>query len=448
MRPILKRLRLPLRSLRINNPRIKHAASGDTTLNTRFRQAAENPQDLSRRSLLKIASGLTVSGFIGATAFPVFAETLIRLPVENGLRRVVRFPEKGEMILLRTRPPLLETPLAVFDDGVFTPNDRFFVRWHLPIIPTSIDVNTFRLRIHGHVNRPIEITLDEVLKNFDPIELAAVNQCSGNGRAFFSPRVPGGEWGNGAMGNAMWTGFPLKSLLEKAGIRNGAVQVRFNGLDSGEVPATPDFLKSLSVEHAMDGQVMVAYGMNGSQLPLLNGFPLRLVVPGWFSTYWVKMLSDIEVLNKPDENFWMSTAYRIPDTPGGIMKPGEKDVRMVPIDRMLPRSFLTNLKDGDKIHVGAQTKVRGIAFGGDAGLKEVAFSSDGGANWKSAMLGEDHGAFSFRQWHADFAANKPGRRTLMVKATNRNGITQPARAGWNPGGYMRNVVEQITVRVL
>ncbi len=412
----------------------------------RFRQGTEYPQELSRRTFLRIASGITATGIIGATALPAFAEKLIHLPIENGVRRLGRFPEKGEMILLRTRPPLLETPLAVFDKGVFTPNDRFFVRWHLPVIPTSVDVKTFRLRVHGHVKQPVEFTLNQILRQFKAVELAAVNQCSGNSRAYFSPRVAGGEWGNGAMGNAMWTGIPLKALLEKAGILPGAVQVRFNGLDSGEVSATPDFMKSLSIEHATDGQVMAAYGMNGSQLPLLNGFPLRLVVPGWYSTYWVKMLTDIEVLDKPDENFWMSKAYRIPDTPGGIMKPGEKDVKMVPINRMVPRSFITNLKDGEKIHVGASIEVRGIAFGGDTGLKEVVFSSDGGVSWQPAALGKDYGRYSFRRWHSSFVAAKPGYRTLMVKATNSDGLSQPATAGWNPGGYMRNVVEQIKVR--
>ena len=250
------------------------------------------------------------------------------------------------------------------------------------------------------------------------------------------------------MGNALWTGVTLKALLERVGVLPGAVQVRFNGLDYGEVPETPVFMKSLAIDQAMDGQVMVAYGMNGSQLPMLNGFPLRLVVPGWYSTYWVKMLSHIEVLDKPDENFWMRTAYLIPDTPGATMTPGEKHVKMVAINRMAPRSFVTNLRNNAPIHVGVQTDVRGIAFGGDAALKEVVFSADGGTSWGTAILGKDHGRYSFRQWHTSFVPRHAGTYTLMAKATNSNDLAQPTRPGWNAGGFMRSVVEQITVHAV
>ena len=399
---------------------------------------------LARRSFLKVAAGFIGSGIIGGS-LPAFAAKLIQLPFENGSRQLVRFPQKGEMILLRVRPPLLETPFEVFDQGVFTPNDQFFVRWHLPQIPDSIDVNTFRLRVDGHVRTPTEFTLKEILRQ-PQVELAALNQCSGNSRGFSSPRVPGGEWGNGAMGNALWTGVTLKSILDRAGVLPGAVQVRFNGLDTGEVPETPLFKKSLDLDHAMDGEVMVAYGMNGAQLPMLNGFPLRMIVPGWYSTYWVKMLSHIEVLDKPDDNYWMHTAYLIPDTPGGTMAPGAKGVKMVPINRMVPRSFITNLRDNATVRRGAPIEVRGIAFGGDSGVKNVAFSKDGGTSWQNAALGKDYGIYSFRRWQTSFVAKQPGDYKLMVKATNSNNLSQPATSTWNPGGYMRNVIEQITVR--
>jgi DMSO/TMAO reductase YedYZ molybdopterin-dependent catalytic subunit len=191
---------------------------------------------------------------------------------------------------------------------------------------------------------------------------------------------------------------------------------------------------------------MVAYGMNGTQLPMLNGFPLRLVVPGWYSTYWVKMLSHIEVLDKPDDNYWMHTAYLIPDTPGATMAPDAKDVKMVPINRLVPRSFITNLRDNATVPRGVPIEVRGIAFGGDAGVASVAFSSDGGATWQNAALGKDYGRYSFRRWQTSFVAKQPGDYKLMVKATNSNNRSQPATPNWNPGGFMRNVIEQVTVR--
>ncbi|HVN28902.1 MAG TPA: molybdopterin-dependent oxidoreductase, partial [Candidatus Binataceae bacterium] len=152
--------------------------------------------------------------------------------------------------------------MSVFDHGIFTPNDAFYVRWHLPAIPSEIDAASFRLKIHGEVKNPLELSLEQLQHDFEPVQLAAVNQCSGNSRGFFSPRVPGGEWGNGAMGNALWTGIRLSDLLKHAGVKTNAVQVRFNGMDSGILPKTPDFVKSLDLSHAMDGEVMLAYGMN------------------------------------------------------------------------------------------------------------------------------------------------------------------------------------------
>jgi hypothetical protein len=190
---------------------------------------------------------------------------------------------------------------------------------------------------------------------------------------------------------------------------------------------------------------MIAFAMNGQPLPLLNGFPLRLVVPGWYATYWVKMLNDIEVLDQADTNFWMKTAYTIPDTPNADMKPGQTGLTMVPINRMNPRSFVTNLKSGAKIHVGKPTLVRGIAFGGDSGVKQVDFSIDGGKSWQAARLGKDEGKYGFRRWEAHFTPTAKGGSTLMVRCTNANGEAQPDHANWNPAGFMRNVIEATTV---
>jgi DMSO/TMAO reductase YedYZ molybdopterin-dependent catalytic subunit len=299
------------------------------------------------------------------------------------------------MILQRTRPPLLESPFEVFDQGVFTPNNRFFVRWHWAVIPTAVDVDTFRLAVRGHVDKVLSLTLGDI-QSLPQVEMAAINQCSGNSRGFFHPRVAGGEWANGAMGNARWTGVRLKDVLDRAGVKAGAVQVRFNGLDQAVLPDAPKFMKSLAVDHARDGEVMIAYAMNGEPLPLLNGFPLRLVVPGWYSTYWVKMLNDIEVLDRPDDNYWTKTAYTIPDTPHASITPGETGVTFVPINRMVPRSFVTSIKAGAKVSVGRPVPVRGIAFGGDAGVARVDFSSDGGSTWRAAQLGNDEGKYGFR----------------------------------------------------
>jgi DMSO/TMAO reductase YedYZ molybdopterin-dependent catalytic subunit len=407
------------------------------------------PLHQSRRHFLTGLGGLGLTGLLGASAWSGTEESPVVFPFVNGRRELVKtFPQKGAMVLQRTRPPLLETPFDVFDQGIFTPNDRFYVRWHLANIPTVVDPATFRLRIRGHVRHSVNFTLNELVREFKPVEIAAVNQCSGNSRGFFSPRVAGGQWANGAMGNALWRGVSLKAVLDRAGVKAGALQVRFNGLDTGILPQTPDFMKSLDVDHSRDGEVMIAYAMNGKSLPLLNGYPLRLVVPGWYATYWVKMLDDIEVLDKPDDNFWMSHAYLIPDTPYADVVPGQQGVKMVPINRMLPRSFFTNVRDQTKFKVGETTTVRGIAFGGDTGLAKVLFSADAGNHWQEARLGPDHGNYSFRQWDADLQPSSVGPQKLMVRAFNMAGASQPDRANWNGAGFMRNVVESVSVEAV
>jgi DMSO/TMAO reductase YedYZ molybdopterin-dependent catalytic subunit len=399
---------------------------------------------IPRRAVL---AGLGLGGL--AAAAPAWATGSVKLPLPGGPDArdlTTAFPGKGPMILQRTWPPLLETPFEVFDQGVFTPNDRFYVRWHWALIPTEVDAQAFRLKVHGQVDKDLLLSLDEIAR-LPRFEIAAVNQCSGNSRGLFEPRVPGAQWANGSMGNALWTGVRLKDVLDRAGVKAGAVQVRFSGLDEPVVDDAPDFKKSLDLDHARDGEVMLAYAMNGEQLPLLNGFPLRLVVPGWYSTYWVKMLSDIEVLDRPDDQYWMKTAYRIPDVPGANIKPGQTGFKTVPINRMVPRSFVTNLRDGAKIAAGAPVAVRGIAFGGDCGVRTVEISGDGGATWSPAKLGADDGTYSFRRFETRLPALAAGTHAITVRCTNTNGLAQPMDPVWNGAGFMQNGVETVSLQV-
>lgn len=372
------------------------------------------------------------------------AATSVDLPMANGRRLMGTYPEKRPMIVLTSRPPQLETPWEVFNEGILTPNDAFFVRYHNAGIPTSIDGDQHVIRIGGNaLGKPFEISVADLRRRFKPVELVAVNQCSGNSRGHFAPRVTGGQLSNGAMGNAKWLGVPLKDLLAGADIHASAKQVTFDGLDTA-LFGGGDFVKSLDLAHAMDGEVMVAYQMNDADLPMLNGFPVRLVVPGFYGTYWVKHLSSIQVVDQPFEEFWMKPAYRIPDNPCACIEPGTTAQATRPIGRFNVRSFITSVVDGQVLNAGQTIQVRGIAFDGGQGISEVAYSVDAGASWRAAKLGADLGRYSFREFVFAFTPGKGG-HDLRVRAWNRSGQSQPTQALWQPAGYMRNVVESVKV---
>lgn len=396
--------------------------------------------DRIRRSLLQAGAALGGGGLLGLAN----AET-IQLPMANGTRQIAAFPQKRPLIVLTERPVQLETPLALFNE-VFTPNDAFFVRWHLSGVPDSIDAKTFRIKVHGMVKTPLELSVNDLMTGYEQVEIAAVCQCSGNSRGFFNPRVAGGQWANGAMGNALWKGVRLRDILNKAGIQAGAKQVRLNGMETPAMTTTPDLIKALNVDDAIQEDVIVAYHMNGEPLPLLNGFPVRLVVPGWYATYWTKMLDDIEVIGTIDNNFWMNPAYRIPDNECACVEPGKPMPRTVPINRMVTRSFITNLADGARVPLGQVTAVKGIAFDGGFGIQRVLLSVDGGRNWSETQLGKDYGKYSFRLWEAGFKPTRAGEYDLQVMAINRNGDSQRVVPRWNPAGYMRNAIETVRVQ--
>jgi DMSO/TMAO reductase YedYZ molybdopterin-dependent catalytic subunit len=416
---------------------------------------------LSRRGLLKIL-GMASSG-IGATQWFAPDPALAQQPAPqkaietftgpspnphwNSIGPYITEPQKAPLILLTDRPVQLETPRHYFR-AAFTSNEAFYVRWHLDGIPNAVDLKDWRLHVEGNVNKPLALSLSELMQKFKPVSLAAANQCSGNSRSRLQPRVPGGQWGNGAMGNALWTGVPLRELLDLAGVKSDSLQVQFQGLETGQGPAglgSNVFLKSLDLKNPVLDECVVAYLMNGESLPMLNGFPVRLVVPGYFATYWTKCLTWIRILSAPDENFWMKTGYRVPDTPRGNttsedVKAGK--VKMVPIERLPVRSFLISPDGSAKIPAGMTVTLRGIAFSGFGAVNRVDVSEDGGKTWMAAKLGENHGAYSFRTWEAPWAAKSQGRYSLAVRATDEKGNTQPDEPVWNPGGYLWNRIER------
>lgn len=400
---------------------------------------------LSRRKIMTAALAGGASSVLASWAM---GADRTNLPIAYGERELSVFPEKKPMIVLTSRPPQLETPFNYFDNHVITPNDEFFVRYHLAGIPTSIDPDSYRLRVLGNVGKPLEISLEDLKKNFPSQRIVAVNQCSGNSRGLFEPRVNGGQLGNGAMGNAAWVGVALKDILRAANPGVGAKQVTFDGLDKPVLQSDSDFVKALDIDHAMNGEVMVAYQMNGADIPFLNGYPIKLIVPGYYGTYWVKHLSEIKVIDEVYNGFWMNPAYRIPDNDCNCIEPGTTPTKTIPINKFNVRSFITNLTDESLVSVGKSALAKGIAFDSGSGIQKVLFSPDNGLNWIEARLGQDLGRYSFREWRAEFTPQQKGRLELRVKAISNAGEVQPMTAKWMPAGYMRNVVETVKVNAV
>jgi DMSO/TMAO reductase YedYZ molybdopterin-dependent catalytic subunit len=410
--------------------------------------ADHDPIDPSRRRLMRHAGALALA--ISPLAALAAQDTGEGVTFAAGPRPLVRYPGKRALIRVHTRPPHLETPFAMFNEGPITANDAFFVRYHLANLPTAIDVARYRLAVKGLVTSPLSLSLAELKAIAQPVEVVAVNQCSGNSRGFFSPRLFGAQLANGAMGNARWVGVPLKALLEKAGVAAGARQVTFDGLDTPVLPATPDFRKALDIEHALSGDPLVAWSMNGQDIPFLNGYPVKLIVPGYFGTYWVKHLSEIEIIDHTFDGhdaFFMTTAYRVPDNDCFCVAPGTTAAKTRPISTLPVRSFITSVMAGGVLPVGRTVELKGIAFDGGAGIAAVQVSVDAGQTWSAATLGNDLGRYAFREWRLPVNFAKKGRAVLMVRGSNRQGEVQPLEADWNPAGYRRHVVESTPVNI-
>jgi DMSO/TMAO reductase YedYZ molybdopterin-dependent catalytic subunit len=361
--------------------------------------------------------------------------------IEN---QMVVAPGKKPMRLLAERPYNIETPLMYFLQDL-TPNDVFFVRWHLPIPPDPISEDTFRLRISGNTGRTLALSMNDLRTKFTPYKIIAVCQCAGNSRSHFNPRVPGAQWVNGSMGNAEWTGVKLKDVLAMAGAKTNSKFVAFNGLDHPVFPATPDFVKALEYAHAADGEVMIAYEMNGKPLPLLNGYPLKLVVPGWYATYWVGMLSDITVFSDSFKGFWMNKAYLIPKgVNNGDEKPDALAKEMQPINKMDVRSIFVSPEPGTIIQKSKTCELQGLAMDDGTGIVKVEISTDMGKSWKETKLDASLGKYSWRRWRYSYIPADEDSVVFMVKATNAAGATQPAHQ-WNRSGYMKNEIESLTL---
>lgn len=395
---------------------------------------------LTRAALL--GGGLWRPGLAGAQGLPEGAlesEALLALP--------------GKRPLLKRsfRPPNYETPLAALGEEA-TANDAFFVRYHHDHVP-DLSLTDFRLSLWGDAAQTQgQLTMRELQRAFPVAQVRAVCQCAGNRRGLAEPHVPGVQWGVGAMGNARWLGVRLRDVLQRVGVKPGAVEVRFAGADTPLRPGTPPFIKSLPLDRAMadgEGAVLLAWQMNGAALPHLHGAPLRLVVPGWVAAYWMKHLTDIQIVSAAEPSFWMKTAYRLPSGlfPAAAPFPSQTRAESAPITSLVVNSLITSLADRQTVPLGKPLTLRGVAWDGGSGIAQVTVASGSGPP-VPAELGPDHGRFSFRGFTHTLTPQRPGPLWLRCRARSQLREEQPDEPVKNPSGYHHNAAQRLLLQVV
>jgi DMSO/TMAO reductase YedYZ molybdopterin-dependent catalytic subunit len=389
---------------------------------------------------------LTRRALLGAAGCSVVAPALAAAQAEAA-PPLASLPGKKPLIQRAFRPPNFETPPAGLVPA-YTPNDLFFVRYHLAVIPW-VDAAAWRLSLVGpSVRKPFTLSLGQLQREFPVTEIAAVNQCSGNRRGLFSPRVPGVQWGNGAMGNALWRGVRLRDVLRRAELAPDALEVVVSGADGPVLPKTPAFVKSLPMDRALDDSTLIAFAMNGEPLPHWNGAPARLVVPGWTGTYWMKHLTDIRVQPKPYDGFWMKSGYRLPTGAfPGYRFASQETPENTPITEILVNSLITSHAAVARLRRGSHEELAGKAWDGGAGIEAVEISTDGRRTWRAAKLAASLGRYAWREFHFALDTAAPGTLEVAVRARSRNGARQPDQLTPNPSGYHDNIVQTVTLEV-
>jgi sulfite dehydrogenase (cytochrome) subunit A len=383
---------------------------------------------------------------------PSIAAESTRIPAElpDGTRQIARFvnlPDKRRMLRLVDRPPNYATPVNVFTD-IVTPNDRFYVRYHLAGVPSAADMDDWSLSVAGDaVERPVRLKLSDLL-DMPSNEVLAVCQCAGNRRGFCDPHVPGVQWTDGGMGSAVWRGPMLRDVLRRAGVKPEAMEVWFDGADKPVMQATPPYRKSLPIDKALDGDTIVAIAMNNAPLPLLNGYPARLVVPGWVGTYWMKHLTTIEVSTSPLMNFWMKNAYRVPSGMFPVDHPFKSQATetTVPITEMVVNSLIATPLEGNEVDRAGFT-IQGVAWDRGNGINRVEVSLDAGRSWRDAFLGPPLGPYAYRRFTVATDLMRPGTYQLVSRATSNSGEKQVDKLKVNPAGYHNNLPRPLSVSV-
>jgi sulfite oxidase len=380
-----------------------------------------------RRRDFLIGAGQLTAGLALAPMLPAaFAQTVIK--------------GKERLIVRSIRPEDLETPVSLLNTWI-TPNDLFYVRHHS--YAAKVDVNEWKLTVGGEVQTPITLTLDE-LKRMPKHTVTVTLECAGNGRAFSDPPVAGIQWEKGAVGTARFAGARLADVLKRAGVKPTGQYVAMNGADK-PVGKMPDFIRNVPIKKALDADTILAYEMNGEAVPILNGFPLRAIIPGWEGAYSVKWLTDIQVNEKEFDGFFVKTAYRFPNRP---VAPGEAVAPqdMIPLTGLVVKSFINSPLDGATVAPG-KVRLSGFAWAGESNIAKVDVSMDNGSSWFPAKLGKERERYAWQSFEHEFNITQPGSYLLMSRATDDKGNVQPVAPQWNPSGYLWNVIDKVRINV-
>ena len=346
------------------------------------------------------------------------------------------------MIIREKEPANLEMPFESLD-GFITPNDKFYVRSHFPV--PEIDLATWRLRIEGAVERPLELTYDE-LRARPSTTIPATMECAGNSRIFLQPKVKGVQWAMGAIGTGEWTGLSLGELLEEAGCSANACEVILEGADSGTIAQPPrpagkiHYARSVSLGKARDG-VFLALRMNGQPLTPAHGFPLRAIVPGWYGMAAVKWLQRIMVTEQRFHGYYQTVDY-------AYWEPGEGGKQLVPITEMQVKAAIARPGFNEVIAAGSAYVVAGAAWSAEAEIVKVELSSNHGDSWEEATLACEQAPNCWRLWEWNWnVPATPGRCVLLARATDSRGRTQPMDRDPDRGTYMINHCLPVEVEI-
>jgi DMSO/TMAO reductase YedYZ molybdopterin-dependent catalytic subunit len=386
----------------------------------------------SRRTFLQQMSGAALA--LGA------ARSLLSWAASSESAKGIDVPGEDGLIVRSFRFVDLETPVEYFNTWL-TPVPHFFVRNHMHE-PSELNIDDWRLSVGGEVKKPFTLTHPE-LARFETHSVVNTLECAGNGRSLHRPQVPGIQWGKGAVSTARFSGPRMRDVLQRAGVKATGKHVMFRGLD--EVPGkVPPFIRSIPLEKALDADTIIATHMNGTPLTKHHGFPARALVPGWIGAASCKWLTEIKVLDTEFVGNFMSPGYRFPNQPG---KPGEavKPEDTHPLTSLSVKSVIAGPLDGGSVKAG-RVVVHGAAWAGEADIVKVEISTDAGASWNTASLGHEQSRYAWRLWNYEWKA-KAGDHTVLSRATDNQGRTQPATPVWNPSGYLYNAVDEVKVHV-